>query len=251
VSYTTAWAVIRQPRPEARLRLFCFPHAGGAASAYAAWGADLPNVEVVAVQPPGRERRLSEPPLERLGPFVDAAYEALRPLWDRPFAFFGHSTGALVGYELARRLRRDGATGPLHLFASGRWAPHLPDPEPPVYALPDDELIAALRRYGGTPDELLSDGDLMAFLLPLLRADFALGDTYRHEPGPPLSIPITAIGGAQDPRVCAEALEAWGDHTTGSFAAHRLPGDHFFLHARRAPVIEIVGRALLQVTLAP
>lgn len=244
MSEAARWAVVPRPDPAARLRLFCFPHAGGAASAFTAWAGELPGIEVVAVQPPGRERRIGEPPFDRMEPLVDAAYRALRPLWDRPFAFFGHSTGALVAYLLARRLRTDGGPRPLHLVASGRWAPHLQDPEPPVYALPRDELVAALRRYGGTPDEVLDDRDLMDFLLPLLRADFALGDTYLHREEPPLEVPITAIGGDRDPRVNTEALEAWRGHTTGSFAAHLLPGDHFYLHGDRAAVLRLVASVL-------
>jgi medium-chain acyl-[acyl-carrier-protein] hydrolase len=241
VSHATPWGIVRRPVAEPRLRIFCFPHAGGGASAYGAWPAEMPpDVELVAVQPPGRERRIAEPPFDRMEPLVDAAYAALSPLWNRPFAFFGHSTGALVAFELARRLRREGAPGPLHLVASGRWAPHLSDPEPPVYAMPRDELIAALRRYGGTPDEVLDDPDLMDFILPVLRCDFAVGDTYAYRDEPPLELPITAVGGEADPRVSAEALESWGRHTTGPFACRQLPGDHFFLHADRAPLIALL-----------
>jgi medium-chain acyl-[acyl-carrier-protein] hydrolase len=251
VPYITPWAVVRKPVPDAALRLFCFPHAGGAASAYGSWAADLaPEIEIVAVQPPGREKRIGEPPIDRMEPFLESAYQALRPLWNAPFAFFGHSTGALVGYELARRLRRDAGPAPVHLIATGRWAPHRHDPEPPVYALPDDALIAALRRYGGTPEEVLENRDLMEFLLPLLRADFAIGDTYRHGPETPLELPITAIGGESDPRVSREALEAWGEHTTGPFEALMLPGDHFFLHADRSPILALVERALRPALLA-
>lgn len=241
----TPWAVVPRPLPAPSLRLFCFPHAGGAASGYVPWATVLPaGVELVAVQPPGRERRMAETPFTELHAFTDAAYAALSPLMDRPFAFFGHSTGALVAFEMCRRLRRDGRPQPLQLIASGRWAPHLDDPEPPVYAMPDDQLIAALRRYGGTPEEILSDADLMAFLLPLLRADFSLGDTYRYQAEPPLEVPITAVGGVQDPRVTRDALEAWGEHTTAPFEVHLLPGDHFFLHADRGPVLSLITRAL-------
>jgi medium-chain acyl-[acyl-carrier-protein] hydrolase len=251
VTYATPWAVVRRPLPDARLRLFCFPHAGGAASAFAAWGAALPDdIELVAVQPPGRERRMAEPPFDRMEPFLDAAYGALRPLWDRPFAFFGHSTGALVAYELARRLRREAAPGPQQLIASGRWAPHLHDPEPPVYALPEEELIAALRRYGGTPEEVLAHRELLELMLPLLRADFALGDTYQYRAEPPLALPITAVGGADDPRVPLGSLQAWGTHTTGPFAAHLLPGDHFYLQTQREALTDLVIRALHPAVLA-
>ena len=241
------------PRPVAqpRLRLFCFPHAGGAASAYTAWAGDLPDgVELVAVQPPGRERRFAETPFDRLEPFLDAAYAALRPLWHLPFAFFGHSTGALVGYELARRLRDDHAQPPVHLFASGRWAPHLQDPEPAVHALPREALVAALRRYGGTPEEVLTHDELLDLILPLLRADFALGDTYRYTAGPPLEVPITAMGGSSDPRVSEASLNAWSEHTRGRFACHLLPGDHFYLHTARHEVIPFISHALQPHNLA-
>lgn len=238
------WAVVRRPQPNAPLRLFCFPHAGGAASAFAGWADALPGVEVVAVQPPGREGRLAEPPFDRLEPLVEAAHAALTPLWDRPFAFFGHSTGALVAYELIRRLRRDGRPRPLHLVASGRWAPHLQDPEPPVHALPREELIAALRRYDGTPEEVLDHREIMDLLLPLLRADFAIGDTYVHRAEPPVEVPITAVAGEEDPRVTADSLAAWGEHTRAPFAAHRMPGGHFYLFAERARLLRLLTSVL-------
>jgi medium-chain acyl-[acyl-carrier-protein] hydrolase len=183
-------------------------------------------------------------------PLVDAAYAALRPRFDVPFAFLGHSTGALLAYEIARRLRREGEPAPAHLIASGRWAPHLRDPEPPVNALPRDELVAALRRYGGTPEEVLQHGELLDLMLPLLRADFSVGDNYVYAPEPPLEVPITAIGGVADPRVTRESLVAWGEHTAAGFEHHMFPGDHFFLFAARELVLDYIAARLRPVLVA-
>lgn len=243
-----SWFVVPRPAPAAALRLFCFPHAGGAASTFAGWA--IEGVEVVAVQPPGRERRLAEPPLDRLLPLVEDVGEAIAAEPERPYAFFGHSTGALVAYELTRWLAERGRALPIHLVVSGRWPPHRTDPEPPIHALPAPQLIAALRRYGGTPDEVLGDAELMEFFLPLLRADFAVGDTYQHRPGAPLPVPITALGGDGDPRVPADSLAEWGRHTTAAFAMHLLPGGHFYLVDQRPAVLRIVAATLAPVLLA-
>lgn len=239
------WVVVPAPNPAARLRLFCFPYAGGGAAAYFGWGEVLPRtVELCAVQPPGREGRIAERPFDRVPPLVDALARELAPWLDRPFAFFGHSLGAVVAFELARRLRRDGRHAPLHLFASGRPAPHLPDDEPPLHALPDDELLVELRRLRGTPDEVLQNTELMELLLPLLRADFAASETYVCAPEPPLVVPISAYGGREDVDVPEERLAAWREQTTAAFRHVMFPGDHFFQVENRDLVLEELSREL-------
>lgn len=240
-----SWVVAPRPHPEARLRLFCFPYAGGGASIYYAWPRGLPaSVEVCAVQLPGRESRLAETPYADLGALVAKLGEELRPWMDRPFAFFGHSNGALMAFELCRLLRREGRPLPVRLIASGRPAPQLPLDEPPVYDLPEDRFVARLRELSGTPEEVLQNPEIMALLVPLLRADFSLAETYAYPEEPPLDLPLSAYGGERDDEVSADEVEAWGAQTTGAFRVRMFPGDHFFLNADRDLVLREVAAEL-------
>ena len=239
------WISTPRPNPAARLRLFCFPYAGGGPAIFRGWPQELPSgVEVCAVQPPGRGPRIAEPPFARLAPLVEAVAEALAPHLDRPFAFFGHSLGALVGYELALHLRRARGPQPAHLFVSGRRAPQIPDSMSPTHTLPDEEFIAELRRLNGTPPALLEHEELMKLMLPALRADFAVCQTYRHGPGPRLDLPITAWGGAEDPDISRGHLDAWREVTSGPFSSAILPGDHFFLQASQALLLRALAGEL-------
>ena len=158
----------------------------------------------------------------------------LLPYLDKPFAFFGHSMGALVSFELARLLHKEYKCSPSHLFVSGRRAPQVPDPDPPIHTLPNSEFLQELRRLNGTPEAVLQNDELMQLLLPTLRADFAVLETYVYTPQPLLDYPITAFGGLQDPEVCCEVLEAWRDQTRAAFSLHKFPGDHFFLHTAQS-----------------
>jgi medium-chain acyl-[acyl-carrier-protein] hydrolase len=239
------WLFCHQPRPSARVRLFCFPYAGGGASLFRAWGERLPaSIEVCPVQLPGRENRLSERPFTRLGPLVEAVAAGVGHLFDRPFAFFGHSMGALVGFELARLLRRERGTGPEHLFVAGHRAPHVPSDEPPAYDLPEPELIEELRRLDGTPQTVLEHPELMSLMLPLLRADMAVCQTYEYAPGPPQVCPVTALGGLHDLDVTRERLGAWRAHTEAAFKLRMLPGGHFFLHTTQTEILRIIAGEL-------
>jgi medium-chain acyl-[acyl-carrier-protein] hydrolase len=227
-----AWIAYHKPRPGARVRLYCFPYAGGAASIFRGWADALPaEIEVRPVQPPGRESRIREPAFTRVEPLV-AAFLAGHgdDLGAMPAAFFGHSMGALLAYELARALRREGRPAPVRLFVSARRAPHLPARERPIYALPEEEFRAELRELKGTPEEVLDHPELMELVGPLLRADFELIDTYEHAPGDPLGCPISAFGGIADATVSEEEMAGWRRHTAGPFRLRMLPGDHFFLH---------------------
>jgi medium-chain acyl-[acyl-carrier-protein] hydrolase len=243
------WIVRPRPLPDARLRLFLLPHAGAGASFFRGWVDALPpelRVEVCAVQPPGRENRLREPPVGRWEPLVAAMAEGLVPYLDRPYAVFGHSTGAMLGFELARTCRRAGRPLPAHLFPSGRPAPHLPRMLF-TYDLPDDEFIESVRELGGIPDEVLAHRELMALMLPILRADMAVNELYEHREEPPLDVPITAYGGLDDPRAEPEHLEAWAAHTAREFRARFFPGDHFYLLSDRHQVLEALTRDLQEV----
>jgi medium-chain acyl-[acyl-carrier-protein] hydrolase len=239
------WLPTVRPWSRAGLRLFCLPYAGGGASVYREWAGALgDSVEVCPVQLPGREARFGEPAFTRIGPLVEALADALGPHLDRPFALFGHSLGALVAFELARRLRRSGRPGPSHLFVSGCRAPQVRRAERLVHTLPDAAFRQELRRLGGTPAELLANDELMDLVLPTLRADFALCETYEYADGFPLPCPVTALGGRDDGAIGRDDLEAWRVHTTARFAAHVLPGDHFFVRSARARVLAEIRRAL-------
>jgi medium-chain acyl-[acyl-carrier-protein] hydrolase len=225
-----SWIPLGKPDPEARLRLFCFPYAGGGALVFRNWSDGLPaDVEVCPVQLPGRGTRLMEHPFTQLPPLVAALAQALSPLLDKPFAFFGHSLGALVSFELARQLRRQYGVHPVRLFVSAGRAPQIPHRGPPIHILPEKEFLAELRRLNGTPSELLDHKELMVIMLPLLRADFAVYETYVYSSEPPLNCPISAFGGLQDRKVNNSDLEAWRAQTNISFSLRMFPGDHFFL----------------------
>jgi medium-chain acyl-[acyl-carrier-protein] hydrolase len=239
------WLPFRRPRPGARLRLFCFPHAGGGASAFRDWSGELPpDVEVCPVQYPGRETRFKEPLCSSLAALADALASALRPEWDKPFAFFGHSMGALVAWELARVLARRKAPPPSRLIVSGRGAPHLPPAGPPAHALPEPDLVAVLRHYSGRAEELLANRDLLQLFLPVLRADLAVAETPRPEPPDPLPVPLAAVGGLADADNPWHRLDAWRSHTQGPFRLWMLPGGHFYLEPGRRDLLRLLAAEL-------
>lgn len=241
-----AWIVRWQPRPRARIRLFCFPYAGGGTLAYRPWAQDLPSeVEVSCVALPGRERRLKEEPYTRITPLLEALMSAMAHGFDRPFAFFGHSMGALLAYEMAHQLRRRGYQGPEHLFVSARRPPHLPRMKQSYYDLPDDEFREQLRRMNGTPDEVLDNEELMNLMMPLVRADFELNESHPPTEHPHLDCPISAFGGLGDRLVERDELAAWGELTSQSFQLRMFAGDHFYLYKdSKDLVIDAVARSL-------
>ena len=241
------WVWSPRPNPGARLRLFCYPYAGGRAAVYRRWPESLPaSIEVCAIEPPGHGARLGEIPFTRLSPLVEALAAALDPYLDRPFAFFGHSLGSLVSFELARHLRRHRRPMPAHVFVSAGGPPHLRARRPsrPLHDLPHDKLVGTLRLFNGTPREVLEHGELMQIMLPVLRADFALGETYAYAPELPLDGALSAFGGVQDGYVSRRRLESWHDQTNGPFLLWMLPGDHFFIHTNHALLLTILAREL-------
>ena len=234
------------PRPaKAPVRLFCFPFAGGGASVFRGWERDLPpGVDVFAAQYPGHETRIAEAPFHELRALLDSLDEAIAPWLDRPFALFGHSMGALVAFELVRKLRREGRAQPKQLFVSARRAPHLPPSRPDVHDKSDEELIAELQRISAFPAEVLEHPELMQLLLPIVRADFQLVETHQHADEAPLVIPITAFAGRRDAVVRVDQVEAWREHTNGAFALHEIDGDHLFVRGERAAVLRAMAREL-------
>lgn len=243
------WLRCLRPSPvAATTRLILLPHAGGGSNFFRDWAASLPaDIEPWAVQYPGRERRAAEPPPGELSELVMGTAGEVLPLLDRPTGFFGHSMGAVVGYELLRHLE---SAQPVafsqvaHFFVSARQAPHRPR-RTVVHALPDDEFVAVLRAHGGTHDALLDDPELRELFLPVLRNDYRLAETHRPTPvSPPLDIDITVLTGDDDPSVNASEAARWADAGQAEFTHHRLSGGHFYLVPRLAEVTDVVTRRL-------
>jgi surfactin synthase thioesterase subunit len=247
---TAAWFQNTRAHRHVELKLFCFPYAGGTALVYRDWAGYLPlNVQVIPVELPGRGARLNEPPFVSLPVLIDALTEAILPLLDAPFAFFGHSMGAVIAFELARRLRRQHDREPQVLFASGRRAPQIADSDPVTYNLPRSEFISELHRLDGTPKEVLEHAELMELIIPLLRADFQLIQTYEYLSDVPLRSPITVYGGLQDDEETRDLLLPWREQTSSGFRLHMLPGDHFFLRSSQNLLLELLVQDLHEVTL--
>lgn len=204
------------------------------------------QIEVWPIQLPGRENRFSEKAFSSIEELVQALEEVLLPHLDMPYAFFGHSMGALISFELTRALRkREKVAGPIRLAVSGHRAPQLPYPRPPIHQASDKEFVQGLCQLNGTPKEVLENQELLQVLLPLLRADFELCETYAYRDEEPLDCPISAFGGLQDPDVPRESLLTWRTQTRSSFQARFFHGDHFFLHHEHETLMEILSQELL------
>ncbi|WP_405810142.1 alpha/beta fold hydrolase [Streptomyces sp. NBC_00210] len=226
-------------------RLYCFPHAGGAASAYIPLSrALLPSVEALSVQYPGRQDRRLEPGIEDIGVLADLLAEQVgRESAGRPYAFFGHSMGAIVAYETARRLEKQSIPGPVHLFVSGRSTPST-GPRTSDRLHGDAELRAEIRRLGGTGSRVLDDPELMEMVMPALRADYRALAGYAWEPGWPLSCPLTVLVGDADPVVTVEEAAAWGKFSTESTELRVFTGGHFYLDDRMGEVASVISGRL-------
>lgn len=226
------WFQVLRPKPDARMRLFTLPYAGGGASYFRTWNDLLPpSIELNAVQLPGREGRLREPRLRSAAEVVTRLAEAIRGRLDRPFLLYGHSLGALLAFELTRFLEATHAPRPEHLFVSGRAAPDCPITAAPIHDLPDQELIETVaRRYQPIPAAILGEPELLELLLPTLRADLEIVEDYRGTPEPRLAVPITAYGGKSDPLVSVEEIEGWARHTQQRFTLRLVEGGHFFVN---------------------
>jgi medium-chain acyl-[acyl-carrier-protein] hydrolase len=245
------WVIRPRPISAPRVRLICFPFSGGGASLYARWPADLPaDIDVCAVQLPGREQRIAETPYVSLALLIQDLMQALRPYLDAPVALFGHSLGGLIAFELTRMLRRTGGQLPVCVFLAGSHPPHLPRRQPNIHSLPDAEFIAGLREYGGTPEEALQNAALMELLLPTLRADFSLTETHTYVSETPLDVPLSAFCGLDDPIVEPNEIAGWRDLTQNTFTLRMVPGHHFFVQSARGLVLSAIVEDLEASTLA-
>ncbi|XXT18880.1 alpha/beta fold hydrolase [Sorangium sp. So ce429] len=233
-----------EPR-KAQLRLLCFPAAGSGASLYRSWAHFLPAaIDVCPVLLPGREAYLSEPAHRRLADLVGAMADDLAELLTEPFAIFGHSYGALAGFELARELRRIGGPQPALLFVSGKPGPMLPPSWPSLHDAPDDELLQKLSQIDGTPLAVLNEPTWMKLMLPTFRADLEALATYVYRPEQPLGCPISAFGGLSDGIATEPDLRAWREVTGGGFRLRMLPGGHFFLVSSREQLLAAIDEDL-------
>lgn len=226
----------------ARGRLVCFPYAGRGASMFYSWGEQLRErgIEVLSVQLPGRENRFMEPAFRSIGPVVESVVGAVRPYLDMPFGVFGHSLGAIVGFEMCRGLRRNELPNPDRLIVSGSRPPHLARVEL-LSGLPDDEFIRAVgKKYKGLPEGLEAEPELLSVVIPALRGDFSILESYQVEPEAPLDCKLAVFGGKRDLLVSHAELQCWGQYSRHGASLHMFPGEHFFIHSAERDVLATV-----------
>lgn len=243
---TDLWFNLGKANPSAKLRLFCFPYAGGSAAVFSDWDVRLGgDIEVVAVQPPGRGNRFVEEPIASLDETIRQLVQAIAPLLDKPFAFFGHSNGALVCFELARALTRMGRSENLrHIVVSGNPAPQVRTFDSMLHSLPDEDLKEKLRELRGTPEEILQNAELLEVFMPVLRADFSIAETYDYAPAPPLECDLSIFGGLEDHNISRVDLLAWGELFQGSVEMNMFEGGHFFINEDKATVLSALRSRL-------
>lgn len=233
---------------DCRFRLFCFPYAGASAQIFRPWRRHFPReIDVCLVHLPGRGRRINERPFTRLKLLVNVIAEIMDGELGCRFAFYGHSMGGLIGFELSREIRRRYHIEPLHLFISGRRAPQVPSSRPPSFDLPEQDFIETLNRLNGTPQELLDNAETRKLFLPLLRADFEMVDTYEYAPDLPLCCPITTYTGLQDKYVSRKSVDNWNEQTLSTHRQRWFPGDHFFIQDPRTDFIHFLRKDVIEL----
>lgn len=224
------WLTSPRPVEDPSFRLFCFPYAGGSATIFKPW-VDLlpPSIEIQTLQLPGRPGRMNEAPVDEIDPIVEAATEAIEPLTDVPYAFYGHSMGSLVAYEVTKRVWEEYRHGPTHLFVAARRAPHMISRNQTLHVQPAEKVRDFLKTLRVVPAEVLDNKELMELLLPALRADLKLDGMYDYQPGTGVACPIVAFTGQDDEYVYRDEISGWSMHAGGGFDLRVLPGDHFFM----------------------
>jgi medium-chain acyl-[acyl-carrier-protein] hydrolase len=245
---SSKWILFPRPNPAAALRLFCFHYAGGSAQVFHDWPGHLPpSVEMGAIQLPGRGHRLGEPHIRGILPLSRIVAQELLPYLDKPFVFFGHSLGALLCFETARSLRCETHRQPAQLFVSATEAPHRRRAEELLSGLPKGELVKKLHEFNGTPVEVLQNDELLDLMLPTIRADFELCETYEYHPEPPLECPMRIYGGLEDHEVEAGRLAAWSEMTVGTCEIRMFPGGHFYINSSRSIFLQTLAGDLLRL----
>ncbi|MGD9898781.1 MAG: thioesterase II family protein [Calditrichaceae bacterium] len=243
VSRQKSTIVIPKPAKNAKIKLFCLPFAGGSSAVFRSWPKHMPDtVEVCAVEIPGRGQRINEPLRGRIETLVAELSPEIKNSIDRPFAIFGHSLGAIIGFEIAHHLKINYGLKPVHLFLSGTKAPQLQSDKKLIYNLPDAEFLAEIKKLNGTPAEVFEHQDLLKLIIPILRADFKLCETYSYEARIPLDCPISVLGGLQDPHLDKKMLESWSTQTNGPFFLRMFPGDHFYLNDHQQILLSTITR---------
>jgi medium-chain acyl-[acyl-carrier-protein] hydrolase len=244
------WIVCRRPNPEAAVNLFCFPYAGGGASMFSKWSDELDGaIRLNAVQLPGHETRIGEAPVCDLPSLLDELSEIVRPFLDAPFALLGHSMGALIGFELARLIRKKYGREPVRIFLSGLRALQLCDPDPPLHLIPGPQFLEELQLRYGLPAQLLADPELLQLFLPLLQADFRLCESYTYSADTALDCPISVFGGLDDRKVCREAQACWQAHSTRPLKLRMLEGDHYFFETAWRQLVRFVVEDLRETNI--
>lgn len=239
------WTIIPKKNSSARLRLICFPYAGGGSRTYQSWAAKLPDaVELVAVQPPGRGSFIGTKAYNNMASLMVALEQVLQPLLDRPYVLFGHSLGSRVAFEFLHQMQLKKQRLPEAFFASGSCSPDTVKLKAPTHHLPEAQFIAELQRLNGTPAEALENKELMSILLPLLRADFQIAETYCYTGTSSFPCELYVLGGENDVDVPVETLSRWGNFFSKKLQVHTFPGDHFFIEIYQEEIVSLVRQIL-------
>lgn len=235
---TSKWFLITKPKPRAKYRLFCFPYAGGSATAYLGWEHLLPDdIELVAIQPPGRANRLNENLLTSVHEMAEEIASVIPPWLDRPYFMYGHSLGSVVSFELLHLLKARNLPLPKRFFCGARRAPHAPPRIAPIHDYPLDKFKLELKSLNGTPDVVLENSDLMEIFVPILRTDFKAAYVYHRDPNVKLECEVSAFCGSRDDKVIVEDMVGWQDHFHKPMDFRVFDGGHFFMDDGKALVV--------------
>jgi medium-chain acyl-[acyl-carrier-protein] hydrolase len=244
----STWFFRPKINQRAKIHLFCFPYAGGNAEIYHSWPDYLPDeIEMIAIQYPGHLKSLGEKPFTRMSALVAAIYDEIKDYFDKPYAFFGHSMGAMITYDLCQYLNSKNAPLPVHIFQAARRAPHIQSIQPALHSMSTAEIISVMRNFSMLPEEIISNDYILQLILPGIIADFEIVETWQYNPqAKPLHVPMTVFCGVNDNQATRNDMEAWRKHTTGEFKIYIYPEQHFFIHHEqiRQNLIRIVAGTL-------